>query len=182
MGGHHLVYVCIFCGVQDCEGIAAACIRPRGVGVGEKLYQWTWQSHIFADLDSPSLSNLFVSYILVTDCLLLALGFRIFLPSMERNDNKDELDEIKEAEVSLLKLDARGVPLVPQPSDYKTDPLVWLLTCVGVKSTKFPYRIGSPCTSITYYSYCAFLRSLCSVSKALLLNTPFRCPWWLISP
>jgi hypothetical protein len=34
-----------------------------------------------------------------------------------------EAEEVKGAELSL-KLDARGVPLVPQPSDHKDDPLV----------------------------------------------------------
>lgn len=53
---------------------------------------------------------------------------------MAQNDNKDasdvlyEPDEVKGPEMSLLKLDARGVPLVPQPSDSKADPLVYILT------------------------------------------------------
>jgi hypothetical protein len=35
-----------------------------------------------------------------------------------------EAEEEKGAELSPLKLDARGVPLVPQPSDHQDDPLV----------------------------------------------------------
>lgn len=35
-----------------------------------------------------------------------------------------EVDDVKDPERSNLKLDARGVPLVPQPSDHKDDPLV----------------------------------------------------------
>lgn len=35
-----------------------------------------------------------------------------------------EADEVKDPDASVLKLDARGVPLVPQPSDHKEDPLV----------------------------------------------------------
>lgn len=51
---------------------------------------------------------------------------------MARSDDKDDsgvlyTDDVKEPEASLLKLDARGVPLVPQPSDHKADPLVWVL-------------------------------------------------------
>jgi len=38
----------------------------------------------------------------------------------------DEEDEIKGPEAIRLKLDARGVPLVPQPTDHKDDPLVYI--------------------------------------------------------
>jgi hypothetical protein len=35
-----------------------------------------------------------------------------------------DTEEVKNHELSSLKLDARGVPLVPQPSDHRDDPLV----------------------------------------------------------
>lgn len=42
------------------------------------------------------------------------------------NDSKVdcEMDDVKQPDNSGLKLDAHGVPLVPQPSDHKGDPLV----------------------------------------------------------
>lgn len=35
-----------------------------------------------------------------------------------------EVENVKDPDVSALKLDAHGVPLVPRPSDHKDDPLV----------------------------------------------------------
>jgi len=51
---------------------------------------------------------------------------------MANDDRKDvsgvlhEEDEIKDPEAIRLKLDARGVPVVPQPTDHKDDPLVYI--------------------------------------------------------
>ena len=46
-------------------------------------------------------------------------------PKAEAADYQ-ETEDIKGPNQSSLKLDARGVPLVPQPSDHKDDPLVRL--------------------------------------------------------
>lgn len=35
-----------------------------------------------------------------------------------------EAENVKDSDMSALKLDAHGVPLVPQPSDHRDDPLV----------------------------------------------------------
>jgi hypothetical protein len=49
--------------------------------------------------------------------------------ALYNNNNNDskvdcEMDDVKQPDGSGLKLDAHGVPLVPQPSDHKGDPLV----------------------------------------------------------
>jgi hypothetical protein len=93
------------------------------------------------------------------------------LPTMTQNNSKNisevlrGVDEAKDPDVSILKLDARGVPLVPQPSDHKDDPLVYtlVLLCVGVWSANFSCRIGGSRTNITCCSYYASLHLSYSV-------------------
>jgi len=90
---------------------------------------------------------------------------------MTLNNSKNVLevlrgvDEVKDPDVSILRLDARGVPLVPQPSDHKNDPLVYTLVLhrVGVWSANFSCRIGGSGTNITCCSYYASLHLSYSV-------------------
>jgi len=64
---------------------------------------------------------------------------------MASEDQKDisavlqEEDEIKDPEAVRLKLDARGVPLVPQPTDHKDDPLVYITLYFLANSTKLHF-------------------------------------------
>lgn len=44
--------------------------------------------------------------------------------SKNESDTACEMENVKDPDASRLKLDAHGVPLVPQPSDHKDDPLV----------------------------------------------------------
>jgi hypothetical protein len=89
--------------------------------------------------------------------------------TLNNSKNVSELlrgvDEVKDPHVSIVKLDARGVPLVPQPSDHKDDPLVYtlVLLCFGVWSANFFCRIGGSRTNITYCFYYASLHLSYSV-------------------
>ena len=61
----------------------------------------------------------------------------------------------KYAAQSSLKLDANGLPLVPQPSDHKDDPLVGDDTCpmqLWLPEADFRCRIGHDGTSIMFCS------------------------------
>jgi hypothetical protein len=87
-----------------------------------------------------------------------------------KNDSKTdcEIEDVKYPNVPGLKVDAHGIPLVPQPSDHKDDPLVCYLSqpLECTLSANFTYRTGCPCINTMYSSYYASLRSLCSVSRS----------------
>ena len=115
---------------------------------------------------------------LLLTCLLSDKGDS--LPTMTLSNSKDisemlrGVGEVKDPDISILKLDARGVPLVPQPSDHKDDPLVYtlVLLCVGVWSANFSYRIGGSCTNIT----CCFYYASLHLSYSVRPPDRSRCP------
>jgi hypothetical protein len=84
-----------------------------------------------------------------------------------KNDSETvhEMETVKDPDSSHLKLDVHGLPLVPQPSDHKDDPLVCTLPQPLECSLPANYdcRIGSRYINTMYSSYYVCLRSLCSV-------------------
>lgn len=92
--------------------------------------------------------------------------------TMARDDDKDrsemldEHNEMKGPDVSHLKLDKRGVPLVPQPS-HEDDPLVWfeLIHLHKTNLSNLACRIGNNHTSTMYCSCYVFLLSSSNVGR-----------------
>lgn len=64
----------------------------------------------------------------------------------------DEHHEVKDPDQSRLKLDKRGVPLVPQPSNHRDDPLVWLGSILWLNFVDTAHRTGDNPTSTMFYS------------------------------
>jgi len=98
---------------------------------------------------------------------------------MEKS-NMVEIEEIGMRKVENpygnLKLDARGLPLVPQPSDHKDDPLVRGLQArkpfLGINIVDHLSRIGPSGTSHMCSFFCVYLHLSLNV-RFQLIHFPF---------
>ena len=46
-------------------------------------------------------------------------------PELEKADGSGQIEEVSTDSKPAIKVDRRGLPLVPQPSEHKDDPLNW---------------------------------------------------------